>query len=85
MASEVNLIAVCGQVNQFEQVLRCGAWTEASIEQRLRPIVDDLGRVEIVERAQAVAFRTCAERRVETEASRFKPGHIESTVRTCHG
>jgi len=47
---EVNLVAIGGQMNQLEQVLRGGTGTEA-IQQRLRPIGDYLCRVKIVKRA----------------------------------
>ena len=65
---EVDLVAFGGKVDELEQVLRGGAGAEAAVEQRLRPVGDDLGGVEVVERAEAVALRAGAEGGVEARS-----------------
>src|ERR1035437_4635311 len=45
---EVDLVAVGGQMNEPEQVLRGGTGTE-TVQQGLRPIGDDLGGIQIIE------------------------------------
>ena len=82
---EVDLVAVGGEMDELEQILRRGTGAEAAVEQRLRPVGDDLGGVEIVERAQAVALRAGAEGGVEAEAARLQLGHVEAAVGAGHG
>ena len=43
---QVDLVAVGGQLDELEQVLRGRAGAEPAIEQRLRPVGDDFGGVE---------------------------------------
>src|SRR5271157_4655874 len=81
---EVDLVAVGGQRYELEKVLRGRAGTEAAVQQRLRPVGDNLGGVEIVERAQAMALRTGAEGGVEAEAARLQFGHVKAAVGTGH-
>ena len=82
---EVDLVAVGGQVDELEQVLRGGAGAEAAVEQGLGPVGDDLGGIEIVERAEAVALGAGAEGGVEAEAARLQLGHVEAAVGAGHG
>ena len=82
---EVDLVALGGEVDELEQVLRGGAGAEAAIEQGLGPVGDDLGGVEIVERAEAVALGAGAEGGVEAEAARLELGHVEAAVGAGHG
>ncbi len=82
---EVDLVAVGSEVDELEQILRGGAGTEAAIEQRLGPVGDDLGGVEIVERAEAVALGAGAKGGVEGEAARLELGHVEAAVGAGHG
>ncbi len=79
------LVAVGGEVDELEQILRCGAGSQAAVEQGLGPVGDDFGGVEIVERAEAVALRTGAEGGVEAEAARFELGDVEAAVGAGHG
>ena len=79
------LVALGGQVDQAEQVLRGGAGAESAVEQGLGPVGDDLGGVEIVERAEAVALRAGAEGGVEAEAAGLELGHVEAAVGAGHG
>ncbi len=81
---EVDLVAVGGQMDELEQVLRGGAGAEAAVEQGLGPVGDDLGGIEVVERAQAVALRAGAEGGVEAEAARLQLGHVEAAVGAGH-
>ncbi len=82
---EVDVVAFGGKVDEAEQVLRGGAGAEAAVEQGLGPVGDDLGGVEIVERAEAVALRAGAEGGVEAEAARLEFGHVEAAVGAGHG
>ena len=82
---EVNVVALRGQVDEPEQVLRGRTGAEAAIEQGLGPVGDDLGRVEIVHGAKAVALRTGAEGGVEAEAPRLQFGDVETAVGAGHG
>ena len=81
---EVDLVAVGGHVDELEEVLRRGAGTESAIEQGLGPVGDDLGGVEIVERAEAVALGAGAEGGVEAEAARLQFGHVEAAIGASH-
>ena len=64
---QVDAVAVGGQVDEPEQVLRGGARAQPAIEQRLRPVGDDFGGIEIVERAEAVALGAGAKGGVEVK------------------
>jgi hypothetical protein len=82
---EVDLVALGGEMDELEEVLRGRAGAEAAIEQGLGPVGDDLGGVEVVERAEAVALGACAEGGVEGEAARLELGHVEAAVGAGHG
>ena len=82
---EVDLVALGGEVDQLEQILRGGAGAEAAVEQRLGPVGDDLGGVEIVERTEAVALRAGAEGGVEAEAAGLEFGDVEAAIGAGHG
>ena len=82
---EVDLVAVRGQLDQFEEVLRGRPRPQSAIQQRLVPVGDDFGGVEVVQGAQAVALRAGAEGGVEAEAARLQPGHVEAAVGAGHG
>ena len=81
---EVDAVALGSEIDEPEQVLRCGAGSEAAVEQGLGPVGDDLGGVEIVERAEAVALRAGAEGGVEAEAARLQLGNVEAAVGAGH-
>ena len=81
---EVDLVAVGGQVDELEQILGGRAGAQAAIQQGLRPVGDDLGGVEVVERAQAVALRAGAEVRVEGETARLELGHVQAAIGASH-
>ena len=72
-------------MNEPEEVLRGRTRPEGAIQQRLGPVGDDLGRVEVVDAAQAVAFRTCAVGAVEGEAARLELGNVEPAIGARHG
>ena len=80
---QIDLVAVGGQIDQLEQILRGRAGAQA-IEQRLRPVGDDLGGIEIVERTEAVALRAGAEVGVEAEAARLELGHVQAAIGAGH-
>ena len=80
---EVDLVANSREVDELEQILRCGTRAE-TVQQRLRPVGDDLGGIEIVKRTEAVALRTGTKGGVEAEAARLQFGHVEAAVGTGH-
>ena len=87
---EVDLVAVGGEVDELEQILRGGAGAEAAVEQGLGPVGDDLGGVEVVERAEAVALRAGAEGGVEVKlrgsslgTSRPQSGQAMEEEKSC--
>ncbi len=82
---EVDLVALGGEVDELEEVLRGRAGAEAAVEQRLGPVVDDFGGVEVVERAEAVALGAGAEGGVKGEAARFELGDVEAAIGAGHG
>ncbi len=60
---------------EFERALEnrgAGTWTETAIEERAGPVGDDLGRIEIVFRAETVARRARAVGRIEAERARLE-------------
>ena len=81
---QVNFVAVGGELDELDEVLRGGAGTEAAIEQRLGPVGNDLGGIEVVERAKAVAVWAGAEGGVEREAARLELGHVEAAIGAGH-
>jgi len=40
---KVDAVAVGGEVDELEKILRSGAGAEAAVEQRFRPVGDDFG------------------------------------------
>ena len=82
---QIDVVAFGGKIDEPEQVLRGGAGTKAAVEQRLGPVGDDLGGVEIVERAEAVAFGAGTEGGIEAEAARFELRDVEAAVGAGHG
>ena len=63
------------------QICRARGGAKPPFEQRLRPIDNHLRRIEIVFRAETVAFRAGAVRRIETERTRLKLRNRNSTIR----
>ncbi len=68
-----------------QEILRGRARPKRPIQQRLGPVRDHTGGVEIEDGAQAVAGRAGAIRGVERERSRLQLGHIDPAVRAGHG
>ena len=82
---EVDVVAIGSQMNELEQVLRGGTGAEGAIQQGFGPVGDDLGGVQVIERAQAVALWAGAEGGVEAEAARLEFGYVQATVGAGHG
>ena len=61
-----------GDAQRALQIGGTGAGAEAAFEQRLGPIHDHFRRIEIVFRAEAVAFGACAVGRIEAEGTRLE-------------
>ena len=82
---QVYLVALGGEVDELEQILRGGAGAECAVEQRLRPVGDDLVGIEVVDAAEAVALRAGAVGGVEGEAAWLQLGHVEAAIGAGHG
>src|SRR6185437_3696007 len=67
-----------------QQILRGRARAHGSIQQRLRPVRDRLGRIEVIDRTEAVALRTRAVGGVEAEAAGLQLGYVDAAVRAGH-
>ena len=81
---QVDLIPRRRNVNELDQILRSRSRPQSAIQQRLRPIRNHLGRVEIVKRPKPMALRASAKRRVEAETPRLQLGYIQTAVRASH-
>ena len=82
---QIDVVPVGGKVDEPDQVLRGRTRAKPAIEQRLRPVGDDLGGIEIVKRAQAVALGAGPEGGVEREAARLELGNVQSAIGAGHG
>ena len=82
--SQVDLVAGRCQVHQLVQVLRGGPGSESAIEQRLGPVSDHLGWIEVINATETVTFRAGAVGAVEREGARLELGHIQPAVRARH-
>ena len=71
-----------GDLKHVLQVLRAGARAQPAIEQRLRPVDNDLGGIEIVLAAQPVTFRTSAVSAVKRERAWFQQRDVDAAIRT---
>ena len=82
---EVDLVLFGGKLDEAQQVGGAGAGAHGSVEQRLGPVGDGLGGVEVVDAAEAVALGAGAVVGVEGEAARFEPGDVDAAVGAGHG
>ena len=64
-----------GQLQRALQVQGARAGAQPALEERLGPVRDYLRRIEIIFRAQTVALRAGAVRRIETEGARLELRH----------
>ncbi len=83
--AQIDLVALRGQLQQAGKILRSGSRAEGAIGQRLGPIGDHFGRIEVVDAAQAMALRACAISAIEGKASRLQLGDVEAAVGASHG
>ncbi len=81
---QIDLVTLGGEVDEAIEILRTGARAEGAVEQRLGPVGDDFGGVEIVDAAEAVALGTGAVGGVEGEAARLELRDVEAAVRAGH-
>src|ERR1019366_9669584 len=82
---EVDLVLFGGELDEAEEIGRAGAGAHGSIEQRLGPVGDGLGGVEVVDAAEAVALGAGAVGGVEGEAAGLQAWDIDAAVRAGHG
>ena len=76
-------IETVGKSGEFERALKirgAAAGAESAFEERLGPVDDDFSGIEIVFRAEAVAFGACAVGRIEAERTRFQRGNGNAAV-----
>src|ERR1700691_3011129 len=69
---QIELVGRSGQSHGALQVRGTRTGAEAAFKQRLSPIDDYFGRIEIVFRAEPVALRASSVRRIETERTRLE-------------
>ena len=79
---QIDAVRFGHQLQSVRQVLRRRARTQAAIEQRLRPIHNDFGGIEIVAAAQAVTLRTRAVRTVERKRARLQLRNADAAIGT---
>ena len=77
---EIEAVRLGHQPQTVNQILRRRAWAQAAIEQRLRPIDDDFGGIEIVAAAESVAFRAGSIGAVERERARLKLRNADAAI-----
>src|SRR5260370_28555875 len=73
-------VRIGGEFQSALEVSGAGARAETSIKERARPVHDDLGGIEIVFRAEAMAIRARAVWRIKTEGARLKLRNGDSTI-----
>src|SRR5260370_30183334 len=73
-------VGIGGEFQSALEVSGAGARAETSIKKRARPVHDDLGGIEIVFRAEAMAIRARAVRRIKTEGARLELRNGDSTI-----
>src|SRR5882762_128416 len=77
---EIEAVGVGAEFECALENCRARAWAEAAIEERAGPVGDDLGRIEIVFGAEAVARGARSVRRIETEGTRLELRNGDSAV-----
>ena len=82
---EVDLVFVGGELDQLQQIGGAGAGAHGAVEQGFGPVSDGFGGVEVVDAAEAVAFRAGAVVGVEGEAARLELGDVNTAVGAGHG
>ena len=84
-ALEVDLVLVGRELDEAEEIGGGGAGAHGAVEQGLGPVGDGLGRVEVVDGAQAVALGAGAIGGVEGEGAGLQAGDVDAAVRAGHG
>src|ERR1019366_6753187 len=79
---EAESVGFCPQLKYVDEVLRRRAWSQGTVQQRLRPVRNDLRRIEIVLAAQPVALRAGAVHAVERERTRLQHRNVDAALRT---
>ena len=79
-SAEVESVCGRGDVQHVLQVLRSRSRSETTFQQRLGPVHDDLGGIELVPAPKAVALGASAIRAVEREGARFQLRHANTAI-----
>ena len=82
---DVDLVFFGEQLDEAEEVGGAAAGAHGAVEERLGPVGDGLGGVEVVDAAEAVAVGASAVVGVEGEAAGFETGDVDAAVGAGHG
>ena len=82
---DVDLVFFGGELDEAEEVGGAAAGAHGSVEERLGPVGDGLGGVEVVDAAEAVAVGAGAVVGVEGEAAGLEAGDVDAAVGAGHG
>ncbi len=82
---DVDLVFFGGELDEAQEVGGAAAGAHGSVEQRLGPVGDGLGGVEVVDAAEAVALGAGAVVGVEGEAAGLEAGDVDAAVGAGHG
>src|SRR5262249_60315714 len=81
---KIDLVSCGNNRDHSPQVGRAGTRTQRAIEQRFRPIDDNLRRIKVVLAAQAVAFRASAVNAVEGKRAWLERGDVDAAIGAGH-
>ncbi len=79
---EIDAVRGSRDLQHVLQILRTGTWPQATIQQRLGPVDDDLGGIEVILAAQAMAFGTSAIGAVEGKRTRLELRDVDAAIGT---
>ena len=79
--TQIDFMRLRRNVNHMDQIRRRRPRPQPAVQQRLRPIVNDLGWIEIKLTAQAMAFRTRSIHAVKRKRSRFQLRNANPAIR----
>ncbi len=82
---DVDLVFFGGEFDEAEEIGGAGAGAHGAVEERLGPVGDGLGGVEVVDAAEAVALGAGAVVGVEGEAAGLEAGDVDAAVGAGHG
>ena len=81
---EVDLVLFGGELDEAQEVGGGGAGAHGAVEERLGPVGDGFGGVEVVDAAEAVALGAGAVVGVEGEAAGLEAGNVDAAIGAGH-